>query len=89
MLHDTPSPAIAGRTQNRRSAGDKREHHKRSLEFRLIFAAAFLLFLLTAAIERALPSRWASAAGEQAARKSIVGQAKESASIAAGYAFMG
>lgn len=54
-----------------------------TIEFRLIFSAAFVVFLLTAALERTLPHKWG------ASQKSVVEQAREAASISAGYAFMG
>jgi hypothetical protein len=66
-----------------------KEAHKSSLEFRIIFAAAFLVFLIAAAFESARPTRWSAQGDGGTARKSIVERAKESASIAAGYAFMG
>ncbi len=57
-----------------------------SLEFRLIFVAAFAVFLVTATVERLLPLSWFK---RGAARKSIVEQAKEAANTCAAYAFMG
>lgn len=67
----------------------EKSRHKDKVEYRLIFAAAFLVFLLASAIERLSPSRWSERADAAQARKSVVAQAKESASIAVGYAFMG
>ncbi len=57
-----------------------------SLEFRLIFVAAFAVFLVAATVERLLPLSWFT---RGAARKSIVEQAKEAANTCAAYAFMG
>ncbi len=57
-----------------------------SLEFRLIFAAAFAIFLVAALAERLLPHRWLH---QSAARKSVLEQAKEAANTCAAYAFMG
>lgn len=80
---------VASRSHASDGASRRRDRYKGTLEFRLIFAAAFVVFLLTSALERALPMRWSAGSELQAPRKSIIGQAKESASIAAGYAFMG
>jgi hypothetical protein len=66
-----------------------RDQHRGTVEFRLIFAAAFVVFLLTSALERAFPTRWTSQNADTGARKSVIERAKESASIVAGYAFQG
>ncbi len=57
-----------------------------SLEFRLIFAAAFAVFLVAATVERLLPLGWFK---RGQSRKSIIEQAKEAANTCAAYAFMG
>lgn len=57
-----------------------------SLEFRLIFIAAFAVFLVTATVERLLPITWFKAGRK---RQSIIEQAKEAANTCAAYAFMG
>lgn len=57
-----------------------------SVEFRLIFAAAFAVFLIAATVERMLPLGWLK---RGQSRKSIIEQAKEAANTCAAYAFMG
>lgn len=69
----------------RASGKDKRRDR---LEYRLIFAAAFFVFFVTAAFERVLPTHWAGRAGD-GERKSVFAQAWASADISAAYAFMG
>ena len=69
-------------------AGAKPNRHE-TIEFRLIFAATFAIFLLTSVLERALPHKWAGRAGGEETRKSVIEQAREAAHISAGYAFMG
>ena len=60
------------------------------LEFRLIFMMAFVVFLLTAAFERVVPMKSrAEGASAGEARKSVLQEAREAASISAAYAFMG
>lgn len=98
-FHATPgmSPSLPGtvpldavRAPPAKSARQSaRDHHKGSIEFRLIFLAAFLFFFFTSAVERVLPARWSSGVDDTGQRKSVIGRAKESASIVAGYAFMG
>lgn len=57
-----------------------------SVEFRLIFAASFAIFLVAALVERLLPHRWLN---RTVARKPVLEQAKEAANTCAAYAFMG
>lgn len=61
---------------------------EKSIEFKLIFAAAFVVFLFTAALSRLSPARLL-AHQDSVAAKSILGEAREAASISAVYAFMG
>lgn len=56
-----------------------------ALEYRLIFAAAFLLYLVAAALKRLWPG---SSARSAAARKPVISEAWSAAHAAAGYAFM-
>jgi hypothetical protein len=57
-----------------------------SLEFRLIFVAAFVVFLVAAIVERLLPITWLR---RERPKKSIIQQAKDAANTCAAYAFMG
>lgn len=66
---------------------DRRHRQQDLLAYRLIFAAAFLVFLVTLSLERVMPWRWLRVGA--ASSKSVVAQAREAASIGAGYAFMG
>lgn len=79
--------ASRGVTAARGQAAGKSKRHDR-IEYRLIFATAFVFFLFTSAIERALPGNWLARANDQS-RKSLVQQAREAAGISAAYAFMG
>lgn len=66
------------------------KHHKTdAIEYRLIFMAAFAVFLFTCAFERALHPLGLSRGEDPSMRKSIIAQAKEAANISAAYAFMG
>lgn len=60
-----------------------------SIEFRLIFAAAFVVFLFAAVGERLLPGRWLNSANASEPRPTIISQAKAAANTCAAYAFMG
>ena len=68
-----------------------RARHRRaeSLEYRLIFSAAFGVFLVTSALERVSPYRLLARKDEAAVGKSVFEQAREAANISVGYAFMG
>jgi hypothetical protein len=70
-------------------SGSNRNRKTDNVEYRLIFAGAFVVFFVAAVFERALPSKWATVHGNPAIKKPLVDQAKEQASISAGYAFMG
>ncbi len=73
-------PAVQGSGSHKRS---------KSVEFRLIFSAAFAFFLFATIVERALPHKWPIRANGDEVRKSVVQQAKEAAEISTAYAFMG
>ena len=60
-----------------------------SLEFRLIFMAAFVVFLFTATVERLLPIRKLLHGTDVSAHQSLFEQAKAAANTCAAYAFMG
>lgn len=73
---------------NRRRSQSKFKRTE-SIEFRLIFIAAFAVFLVTATVERILPVHWLRKRADRSPRKSIFEQAKEAANTCAAYAFMG
>ena len=58
-------------------------------DYRLIFMSAYLICLAGAIFERLVPRRWRAPAGERAARRSVFGQARSSAQLAASAALMG
>jgi hypothetical protein len=60
-----------------------------SLEFKLIYMAAFAVFLVAATVERIVPLRRLMLGSEAGTRKSILEQAKDAANTCAAYAFMG
>ncbi|MDX2308644.1 MAG: hypothetical protein NW216_10430 [Hyphomicrobium sp.] len=63
---------------------------RQGLEFKLIYLVAFAVFLLTAAFERVVPMKSRSeGAANGVAKKSVLQEAREAASISAAYAFMG
>lgn len=82
-----PFSSVLSHTRNRSFENPFKRNS--TIEFRLIFSAAFALFLFTSVLERALPHNWSgrNEAGEM--RKSIIEQAREAAHISVGYAFMG
>lgn len=57
------------------------------LQFRLLYAICFCLFLIAAAIQRVLPWRWLGRAGATA-HHSVFTQARNAAGICATYVFM-
>ncbi|MFN0218724.1 MAG: hypothetical protein ACKVP4_07935 [Hyphomicrobium sp.] len=83
--HQQEGNAMAHTIDTRRRSLSKFKRAE-SLEFRLIFIAAFAVFLVTATLERLLLLSWLRGEGS---RKSILEQAKESANTCAAYAFMG
>lgn len=60
-----------------------------SLEYRIIFTAAFGVFLVTSALERVSPYRLLARKDAASVSKSVFEQAREAANISVGYAFMG
>lgn len=67
----------------RQEAPRLRRHTTETLQFRLIFAVCFAVFLAAAVIERLLPWNWTRG------RPSPVAHAWQSARTCATYAFMG
>lgn len=67
-------------TAARRSAGE-------GFQYRLLYAICFSIFLIAAAVRKALPWRWFRRAGGTM-RQSIFAQARNAASICATYVFM-
>lgn len=57
-------------------------------EFRLIFAATFVIFLLVAAVSRLLPAAWRPAVADSAQPLSIIGEARILADTFIPFAFM-
>jgi Antenna complex alpha/beta subunit len=62
---------------------------KRPIEFRIIFAVCFAVFLLAAVVERLLPWKWLAPRSEGKRHLSIFEQAWEAAGTCTTYAFMG
>ncbi len=60
-----------------------------TLEFRLIFAVTFAVFLFAGVIEAMLPFRWSRQNAQRNPHKSIFERAAEGARTCATYAFMG
>ena len=58
------------------------------IQFRLIYAICFSLFLLAAIIQRLLPWNWSARSPHAGARRSVLEQARNAAGICATYAFM-
>jgi hypothetical protein len=58
-----------------------------SLQFRLLYAFCFGIFLIAAAVQSLLPWRWFKKV-EGMARHSIFAKARSAAAICAGYVFM-
>lgn len=84
----TEGTTMALTIDNRRRSQSKFKRTE-SIEFRLIFIAAFAVFLVAATVERILPMRWLRKRADRSPRKSIFEQAKEAANTCAAYAFMG
>ncbi|MGQ0672631.1 MAG: hypothetical protein ACT4N2_07100 [Hyphomicrobium sp.] len=79
----------ASRPQSRRGNVQGRSQME-TIQYRFIFAIAFLVFLVTSTLERILPSGKSAASARLAAdRPSLFSRARESAHICAAYAFMG
>jgi hypothetical protein len=59
------------------------------LEFKLIFAVTFVVFLSAGLLEALLPFRWFASPAQFGKRKSIVERAADGARTCATFAFMG
>lgn len=68
-----------------------RHQHKRGndRQFRLIFGAAFVVFLIAHAIDSVLSLFMFKCSNESTSATTIVGRAREAANRCAAYAFMG
>ena len=66
-----------------------RQRQEEAWEFRLIFFASFIVFLLVAGIGRCLPPQWRACPPGPGECKSIIEEAKQAANIVAPFAFMG
>jgi hypothetical protein len=64
-----------------------RPRRQEATEFRLIFMASFVIFLMVAIVERFLPSQWRPLGAE--GHKSIIGEARTAARTFVPFAFMG
>jgi hypothetical protein len=58
------------------------------IQFRLIYAICFSLFLLAAIVQRLLPWTWSARSPHAGSRRSVLEQARNAAGICATYAFM-
>ena len=58
-------------------------------EFRLIFLASFVIFLLAGGVARLLPPRWRRRVPGQVSYKSLFGEARAAANTFVPFAFMG
>lgn len=75
-----------------RSGRDYRPHRtdkSGTLEFKLIFGATFVVFLLAALVELLLPFNWFGRRGDASPRKSFIERVSDGARTCAAYAFMG
>lgn len=66
-------------------------HQKKNgtIEYRLIFAVTFLVFLCAGLFESLLMMRWLGLSPRTGKGKSVVQRARDSANTCAAYAFMG
>lgn len=60
-----------------------------TIDFRLIFTAIFLVFLVVTTVARLLPRQWRLDRGAAGPRRSIIGEARAAANTFAPFAFMG
>ena len=72
-----------------RSRSLARYRRTETLEFRVIFWAAFSAFLVGALVERILPRQWVHHTDGDGPRRSVVAQARHAANTCAAYALMG
>lgn len=59
-----------------------------AIQYRMIYAVCFAVFLVAAIIERAMPWTWLGSRAKAERRQSILEQAGEAAGTCATYAFM-
>jgi len=62
---------------------------RNSIEFRVIFATTFAVFLVGALVSRLLPWHWQVGRAETARRISVIAEAKAAANVFVPIAFMG
>jgi hypothetical protein len=74
----------AGRSQPATTA-----KKSKSIEYRVIFGVAFVVFFAAALIESVLPKNFAARLQSNCKRKTAFQRAKDSANTCAAYAFMG
>jgi hypothetical protein len=77
------------RDEETRSRSLTRYRRTETIEFRIIFWAAFSAFFVAALIERLLPTQWVRRADGDQPRRSVVSQARHAANTCAAYALMG
>ncbi len=77
------------RTDDTRSKSLTRYRRTETIEFRVIFWAAFAAFFVAALVERILPAHWVHHADGDQPRRSVVTQARHAANTCAAYALMG
>lgn len=83
MANTMTTPQLATRRDVRR------ESRKDSLGFRLVFAAAFAIFLVAALADRLVPLRWLIGAARDERYLDILSEAHRAAQTYTPFAFMG
>jgi hypothetical protein len=81
--------ARQSREEEARSRSLARYRRTETIEFRVIFWAAFAAFFVAALVERILPTQWVHHADGDQPRRSVVAQARHAANTCAAYALMG
>ena len=76
-------------TAESRSRSLTRYRRTETIEFRIIFWAAFSAFFVAALLERILPKHWLHRTDGDQPRRSVVAQARHAANTCAAYALMG
>jgi hypothetical protein len=71
------------------SGSQSRFRKEEALEFRLLYAVSFALFLVAAVIARLVPWHWRPFVRRQSGGLSIIGEARAAASTCIPFAFMG
>jgi hypothetical protein len=77
------------RNDDARSKSLQRYRRTETIEFRVIFMAAFSAFFVAAIVERMMPAQWVHHADGEQPRRSVVAQARHAANTCAAYALMG